>query len=157
VAFVQFTSSQDIIQVDHSQIEAIVACVLNAKHVRCDEVSVNFVSQEEITELHGEFFDDPTPTDCITFPIDDSDDEFYKVLGEIFVCPEVAKSYAADHDLDFTQELTLYVIHGLLHLLGYDDIDENDRVEMRKQEAMMLRLIEEKGLFIKELAPPALD
>lgn len=150
--FVQVTSSQNIIKVDPLQIETIVACVLKEKQVHCDEVSIHFASQEEITDMHGEFFDDPTPTDCITFPIDDSDEEeFYKVLGEVFVCPEVALNYAHEHQLLFEEELTLYIVHGLLHLLGFDDIEEEDRIEMRKQEAFLMHLLKSQDLILKKM------
>jgi len=149
--FVQVTSSQDIIKVDPLQIETIVACVLKEKQVHCDEVSIHLASLEEIAEMHGEFFDDPTPTDCITFPIDDSDEEeFYKVLGEVFVCPEVALNYANEHHLLFEEELTLYIVHGLLHLLGFDDIEDEDRIEMRKQEAFLMHLLKSQDLILKK-------
>lgn len=151
MVFVQFTSSQNIIDVDPSQIETIVARILEEKQVNCDEVSIHFASIEEITEMHGEFFDDPTPTDCITFPIDDSEEEeFYKVLGEVFVCPEVALNYSQENQLPIEEELTLYIVHGLLHLLGYDDIEDEDRVQMRKQEALLMRLLASEDLIIKK-------
>ncbi len=149
--FVQFTSSQNIIDVDPSHIETIVARILKEKKVKCDEVSIHFASIEQITEMHGEFFDDPTPTDCITFPIDDSEEEeFYKVLGEVFVCPEVALNYSKEHHHNFEEELTLYIVHGLLHLLGYDDIEEEDKIEMRKQEALLMRLLNSEDLILKK-------
>ena len=149
--FVQFTSSQNIIDVDPTQIETIVARILEEKQVTCDEVSIHFSSITEITEMHGEFFDDPTPTDCITFPIDDADEEeFYKILGEVFVCPEVALNYSQENAVAFEEELTLYIVHGLLHLLGYGDIEESDRVEMRKQEALLMRILLSEDLILKK-------
>ena len=66
------------------------------------------------------------------------------------MCPEVALNYAKDNQIDFEEELTLYIVHGLLHLLGYDDIEEEDRVEMRKQEALLMRLLSSKGLVLKK-------
>lgn len=148
--FVDFTTTQNIVDVDPTRVTTIVTCILKEKKVTCDEVSIHFVTSEEITELHGEFFDDPTPTDCITFPIDDEDEpEGYKVLGEIFVCPEVALNYARENDLDAEEELTLYLVHGLLHLLGYDDIEEEDRAQMREQEAFMMSILKQKDLILK--------
>jgi probable rRNA maturation factor len=148
--FVQVTSSQQILNVDPTQVEAIIAAILKEKQVSCDEVSIHFASIEEITQMHGDYFNDPTPTDCITFPIDDSEDEeFYKVLGEVFVCPEVALNYSKEHQVNFEEELTLYIVHGLLHLLGYDDIEEMDRSEMRQQEAHLMRLLSVHDLILK--------
>jgi probable rRNA maturation factor len=150
VVFVNTTSSQELVKVDANQLEALVACILDAKSVSCDEISINFVTEKEISELHEEFFDDPTPTDCITFPIDDIDDvSNYKILGEIFVCPQVALSYSQEHLVDFEEELTLYVVHGILHLLGFDDIEEEERKVMREQEAFCMKLLKENQLILR--------
>jgi probable rRNA maturation factor len=89
----------------------------------CTEIGVYFVTEKRIAELHAEFFQDPTPTDCISFPI-----------GEIFVCPKVAISYAQKHNLDPYAETSLYLVHGLLHLLGYDDLEPKEKRRMRQKE-----------------------
>jgi probable rRNA maturation factor len=60
--------------------------------------------------VHGDFLGDPTETDVITFP-----------YGEILVCPAVAKEQAPAHGLKIDQEILLYALHGILHLIGYDD------------------------------------
>lgn len=118
-----------------SSIEEMVSSLLEKLSVKTDEISFHFVSKEEIGKLHDEFFDDPSPTDCITFPIDSPNAEgSYHLLGEVFICPEVALEYASTHKIDPYEELKLYVIHGILHLLGYDDIEEEDREEMRSME-----------------------
>ena len=88
---------------------------------------LHFVSKAEISEIHGNFFNDPTPTDCITFPFREAE-----LLGEIFVCPKVAMEYSSENAY---AETTLYIIHAILHLIGYDDIDEKDEILMRKAEA----------------------
>lgn len=149
-AFVEVTNLQNLFAIDDSEVSMLVACVLGHKNVSYDEVSVHFVSSEEISRLHEEFFDDPTPTDCISFPVDDAEeDDFYKMLGDVFVCPEVAFEYSKKHITDFNEELSLYIIHGLLHLLGFDDIEEEDRLEMRKQEAECLELLKKNNLILK--------
>jgi probable rRNA maturation factor len=138
------------VKIDANQVEALVACIFDEKSVSCDEISINFITEKEISELHDEFFDDPTPTDCITFPIDDIDDvSNYKILGEIFVCPQVALSYSQQHLLDFEEELTLYVVHGILHLLGFNDIEEEERKVMREQEAFCMKLLKENQLILR--------
>jgi probable rRNA maturation factor len=65
---------------------------------------------------------------------DEEDPSDYCLLGDIFVCPKTAIKYAADHNGDPYEETTLYVVHGMLHLFGYDDIEEDDIVEMRAAE-----------------------
>ena len=103
----------------------------------------------DISKLHEEYFNDPSPTDCITFPIDEKEeDTFYRVLGDVFVCPEVALSYSQTHILDVEEELTLYIVHGLLHLLGYDDIQEQDRIKIRAEELSCMNHLKEKQLIL---------
>jgi len=136
---VHVTSSQDAVEIIPKQVEDLVRSLIDYKQITCHELSLHFVSREEISTLHEEHFGDPSPTDCITFPIDSpEEDTFYKVLGEIFVCPEVALSYAKRHLVSFEEELSLYVVHGFLHLLGYDDITKQEREQMRKEEALCM-------------------
>ncbi len=122
--------------------------------IACDEVSLHFVSKEEISELHDEFFNDPSITDCISFPIDHpgEGDLDYCLLGEVFVCPFVAKQYAKDHKADPYEETLLYIVHGLLHLAGFDDIETKDRKEMRKQEARAISFLKQKKISIRSIA-----
>lgn len=135
----------------------LVKEVLKNEGSSTTEVSIHFVTTEEICRLHEEFFDDPTTTDCISFPMDadDFDDLFssekFHILGEIFVCPATAIQYAKDNGGNPYEETTLYVIHGLLHLLGYDDIKKKDRLIMRQKEQENLQIIRSKDLFIKPL------
>lgn len=100
------------------------------------ELSLAFVDKEEISRLHQDFMDDPTPTDVITFPGDPD----FDLAGEICVCPHVAHEYALKEGLDFSEELALYVIHGYLHLCGFDDIDDEDRTQMRTAEQQALEI-----------------
>lgn len=116
------------------QIRQIAKEVVQHEGHSFDEVSIHFVDVETITTMHGEYFQDPTPTDCISFPLDDCEEEGYKCLGDVFVCPKVAIQYAFDHQKDPLLETILYVIHGLLHLMGYDDLESEDRKKMRRAE-----------------------
>jgi len=101
------------------------------------ELSVVFVSEEEISRIHADFMGDPNPTDVITFP----GDRELKQAGEIIVCPAIALSYASEHGTDFSEELTLYLIHGYLHLCGFEDKEDADRAKMRRAEAKALEIV----------------
>ena len=116
-----------------------------------DEVSIHFVDKEEICRLHEEYFQDATPTDCISFPMDENPEHGYRMMGDIFVCPAVAQEYVSTHGGDCYTEITLYVIHGLLHLQGFDDLAKEERRKMRAAEAEYLARVKNKNLFIKEL------
>ena len=135
-------NEQNDLVFDEKKLEKIVSSLLDHLKVQTDEVSINFVDVQRITELHGEYFDDPTPTDCITFPLE-GDASHKHILGEIFVCPKVAIEYAIQNNLDPQEENLLYVVHGILHLLGYDDIEEKEREEMRKKEKSCMDYIKQ--------------
>lgn len=118
--------------------------LLQRLHVKTDEIILHFVTERKICRLHEDFFADPSSTDCISFPMDPSEsytEESHHILGEIFVCPKVAIAYAQEKGLDPYEETTLYIVHGLLHLLGYDDLDPESRKTMRRMEKKCLRLL----------------
>lgn len=125
---------QKDVKISKAKIKKIVAATIAFEGEHCDEVAVHFVTTDEICDLHKQFFNDPSPTDCISLPIDDASETHYLVLGDVFVCPETAVRYAALNHCDLMNEITLYVVHGLLHLMGYDDIKVKDRRLMRAAE-----------------------
>ena len=84
-----------------------------------DEVEVSFVDDDTIADLHLKYMQIPGPTDVITFG-----------HGEIHISVETARSQAREYANDFERELMLYIVHGLLHLAGYDDATD-------KQSAIM--------------------
>lgn len=101
------------------------------------ELSIVFMDDESIGKLHDEYLSDPTPTDVITFD-GDSEMEF---AGEICVSVDHALAGAQEHDTTFSEELTLYIIHGFLHLAGQNDIEEADRLRMRAAEAIVMQTL----------------
>jgi probable rRNA maturation factor len=122
-------------------VKRVVKSVIENEGQDCDEVSIFFVSTQAISKLHKQFFDDSSPTDCISFPIDISESLGYRVLGDVFVCPETAVKYVEEHGGNIEREMILYTIHGLLHLMGYDDIDVEDRKAMRRAEKRHLKYL----------------
>lgn len=137
---------QHALKLPHDAVQALTTQVVSNEGYHYDEVSIHFVDTKTISELHEQYFDDPSPTDCISFPIDDPDAEGYRVLGDVFVCPETAIEYAEKHGCDPYEETALYIVHGLLHLMGYDDVEEEDRKEMRAAEERHLKSLKKLGL-----------
>lgn len=127
-------NKQKRFEIDEQAVNRLVKLVIQAEKRDCNEVVIHFVGTKKICSLHAQYFDDPSITDCISFPIDSEDSGPYSVLGEVFVCPETAASYVKKHGGDLHEEIMLYVVHGLLHLLGYDDIEEADQKIMRERE-----------------------
>lgn len=101
------------------------------------ELSLVFLTDPALAKLHADFLDDPTTTDVITF----EGDPAFGNAGEICVSVDTAAAYAREHRRDFATELTLYVVHGWLHLAGHDDLKPAKKRVMRRAEACALRLL----------------
>ncbi|MBT4756928.1 MAG: rRNA maturation RNase YbeY [Opitutae bacterium] len=102
------------------------------------ELSVAFVTDATIGRIHGEFMNDPSATDVITFPANIE----MESAGEIIVSVDHARSRADELDEPFSRELSLYLVHGWLHLAGYDDRNETDRAAMRIAEQHALKILD---------------
>jgi probable rRNA maturation factor len=139
------------LKISVQEVRQIVQQVLLEEKQTCDEVNIYFVDTQTICQLHEDFFQDPTPTDCISFPLDEDHDENcpYRILGEVFVCPATAAEYAAQHHIDSYEETMLYIVHGLLHLLGYDDVLEEDQFLMRQAESRHIRELKNKNVQLR--------
>lgn len=143
-------NSQKDLAISASSLRLLIAKVLEKNRIECDEISIHFVTSRKISKLHADFFDDPTTTDCITFPIGSEDGTRYKVLGEVFICPKTAIEYGKKNKKDPYEETSLYVVHGILHLLGYDDIDPKDRKQMRKKEKECMTYLKNEGALLSK-------
>ncbi len=136
---IKLYNRQSNLPITLSSVRKLVMFFLQEKKIASQEVAIYFVGIRKISQLHAEHFNDPTPTDCITFPFDD------QLLGEIFVCPKAALDYNPKKPYE---ETTLYIIHGLLHLLGYDDIDSKKRARMRREEKRLMALAKKHRCII---------
>lgn len=143
---IYITNKQQDFKIDKKHIQHVVEALCKVHNIAFDEVAFHFVSGNKIKALHKTLFDDPTITDCITCPIDPPGQKPYCMLGEVFVCPEVALDYAKNHNTPPLQELILYVIHGFLHLIGYDDTDEASEKVMRLKETESMDYLKKVGL-----------
>lgn len=141
---VNLYDNQSALKLPARLVKKLVKTVIANENQRCNEINVYFVDTATICQLHEQFFDDPSPTDCISFPIDidAEEDDLSRLLGEVFVCPETALAYTQQHHGNPFIETALYLIHGLLHLMGYDDINEKDRALMREAEKRHMLLLE---------------
>ena len=106
-------------------------------------LSIAFLEGEHHSRLHGEFLQDFRPTDVITFPSDPEED----LAGEICVSVDQAIVESPKHGLSFEKELSLYLIHGWLHLVGFNDLEDLDRKVMRQEEKRTMTLVENRDAF----------
>jgi probable rRNA maturation factor len=115
---------------DTSALADLARATLEAEGLVDVELSLAFVDDDEIAELHERYMDEPGPTDVLTFPLDgehDVDENGVRMLGDVVIAPRVA---ARNNPDDPASELRLLVVHGALHALGYDHEEDEDRVEM---------------------------
>jgi probable rRNA maturation factor len=109
------------------------------------EVDFHLLDPDRMAHLNEHYLQHDGPTDVITFTYLDNEmpavDDEAPIVGEIFVCPEVARSAASDHDTSVEEEIVLYLVHGVLHLSGLDDVDEPDRKVMRQAEATEMAIL----------------
>ena len=102
-------------------------CETDAPLSTLEEIEVSLVTDEAIALVHADYLNDPTPTDVITFH-----------HGEILVSLDTAAQQSILHGETFEREVLLYIIHGLLHLGGWDDHEEAQRVDMHLLQARIL-------------------
>jgi probable rRNA maturation factor len=137
----------------------LAGAVLEAEGVRGDaEVSLLFVDETAMAELNQRFLGHAGPTDVLAFPIDEDvyegarsadslgpgpsvDPELAElptILGDVVLCPAVARRNAPTHAGTYDDELALLVVHGLLHLLGMDHAEREEAEVMQKREQELL-------------------
>ncbi len=111
------------------------------------DLSLVFLTDTALAQLHADFLADPTPTDVITF----AGDPAHGTSGEICVSADAAlrqtsATASRPSTLAFSTELTLYLVHGWLHLAGYDDLQPAKKRRMRRAEARALGLLQAAGI-----------
>jgi probable rRNA maturation factor len=121
------SNRQDDAAVDERILADLAERTLAGEEVGPVELSLSFVGLDEMSALHQRYMGEPGPTDVLSFPLGEDG-----LLGDVVVCPAFATGTAGD----LQQELRLLVVHGVLHLLGYDHEEEDERdVMWQKQES----------------------
>ncbi|MHB2027488.1 MAG: rRNA maturation RNase YbeY [Acidimicrobiales bacterium] len=137
---------------------ALARAVLTDERVRGPaEVSLIFADQPTISDLNQQFMGKEGPTDVLSFPIEGDYEptgrvpdaggtgpgeppvpEIPQLVGDVVICPAVAARNAVEHEVSFDDEVALLVVHGILHLRGWDHAidDEAERMESRERELL---------------------
>ena len=113
--------------VDEARVRDLARATLQGEGHVDVELSVSFVGEAEIEDLHVRFMDEPGPTDVLSFPLNDVDEDGVRLLGDVVIAPAVA---ARNNPEDPEAELRLLLVHGILHLLGYDHEADAEKAEM---------------------------
>lgn len=153
-------NEQADLEVDLERYVALAAFALEAQGVDDEgEAALFFIDEASIAALNERYLGKQGPTDVLSFPLDDEpipsgrfpdagtsgpgfddDDVPTKLVGDILICPTIAARNAIDHEVSLDDELSLLVVHGVLHLLGWDhQIDaEAEKMEAREREILSL-------------------
>jgi len=126
---------------DLDEVEARAALVAALEHGKTPELRVDVILVDDaaLARLHGQYLGDPTRTDVITFDLrEDGAPDEHGPDGEIYVSVERAREIAAVRGVGAAREQALYVVHGALHLVGFDDHDPEERASMRAAEAAVM-------------------
>lgn len=104
------------------------------------EISISFVTNEEIRELNKTYLGNDHITDVLSFPMEDEFGSQYDnaVLGDVVISIDKIKEQAEEFSHSFERELAYLFVHSLLHLFGYDHIEEQDKVSMRNEEKSIM-------------------
>jgi probable rRNA maturation factor len=100
------------------------------------ELSILLVDEDTMTAYHEKYLGEPGPTDVLSFPMDelrpptDGDEAPAGLLGDIVLCPAVTERQALENQRSASEEAEYLLVHGLLHLLGYDHSDPEEQAEM---------------------------
>jgi probable rRNA maturation factor len=119
------------------------AAVLRAEGVRDAMLSITFVGRAAMSELNRRYLGHRGPTDVISFGLG-RQGRRGPVVGDIYICPEIARSNAARQGVSSQEELLRLVVHGTLHTLGYDHPEDATRTASpmwRRQERILARVI----------------
>jgi probable rRNA maturation factor len=129
-------------RLDRRLIEQVANAILKELKVEKVELGVHLVSAKEMARVHEEFMNIAGSTDVITF--DHGSEPPSIVHGEIFISVEDAIAQAREFKTTWPCEVARYVVHGVLHLLGFDDLEPTARKKMKAAENRLVKKVEAK-------------
>jgi len=134
---VEISNTQGFLEVDAARLTGLVEGVLRAEGVEHAAISVALVDNATIRRVNRQHLAHDWPTDVLSFTLSAAGEP--ELVGELVVSTEMAAATAKEVSAEPAAELSLYVVHGLLHLCGYDDSTESDIHEIRARESTHLR------------------
>ena len=130
-------NNESAIPVDENAILRLATFALDQMHVHPEaELAIVLVDEAAMEQLHVQWMDEPGPTDVLSFPMDElrpgteDDPTPPGLLGDIVLCPQVATAQAITAGHSALDEMLLLTTHGILHLLGFDHAEPDEKAEM---------------------------
>ena len=136
---VSVASPQELVSPEYDELRRVVRTVLEGQGVKKAKISLALVDDATIHRLNKQFLNHDEPTDVITFPMSNAGAAVLE--GEVVIGVGVAVEQAKERGHSVGVEIALYALHGVLHLVGFDDIDAADRVLMRERERHWLEVL----------------
>ena len=121
-----------------AEVHRVISKIKSLKPFEIDFLEVIFVSKEKILEYNIKYLKHDYETDIITLSYNEDKDN---VSGIMFICYEVAKENANYYAVSLKEELVRLIIHGILHLLGYNDATASDKKVMKREEDSLLKIV----------------
>ena len=135
---VDVMDDHDFLSVEQAELVCNLITFVDKKErgEKSGEVSVTFVSNDEMKALNHQYRGKDEPTDVLSFPMDEDD---LPMLGDIVISVVRAKEQAVEFGHSFERELGFLLVHGFLHLIGYDHIErEDEKIMNDRQEEMLM-------------------
>ena len=134
-----FIENRSGVDVPEIGIESLLEFAFGALALNSEsELSLTFVDNSEMSDLHLKWMDEPGPTDVLSFPMDLPDGDEAVTLGDIVIAPVFAAEQARVAGHEVAHEISILAVHGLLHILGYDHaVEEEERVMFELQEKLV--------------------
>ena len=129
----------------NSRCKSIIKNIFKSNNIDLYNINIIFTSDIFVSDLKKEFFSKSQWTDVIAFPINDKNDD--SIEGEIYISMPTAKENAEKYDQPYEKEIARLIIHGSLHLLGYDDKTKKQKKNMSDLEELFLKQLEWRDLF----------
>lgn len=131
---------QRVRRLDRKFLKQITEFTLAESRVEAAELGLHFVSAKEMAKVHEQFMNIAGSTDVITF--DHGSEPPATIHGEIFISVEDAIAQAREFKTKWQTEVARYIVHGILHLLAYDDLQAKARAIMKREENRLVRRLE---------------
>lgn len=128
-------------QEDFSYLQNVIDIALQEENVKNAVFTIVFVSEERIQKMNRECRGIDRVTDVISFAFEETKDFFcpdFRFLGEIYVCIPRMEDQAREYGHSVKRELSFLVVHGILHLLGYDHMEKSEELQMFSKQELIL-------------------
>lgn len=147
---IQVSNRQKIRKINAWAVKRLIKEIVAFLEVDVEELSLVFCDDPFLKPLNAQYFGRDVVTDVISFPMVEFDEMGF-VSGELLISVERAFAQSKEYKMPFANELTLYIIHGFLHLMGYEDSPESERIVMKAEEERVLEHIVNHTQLLKEI------